>query len=44
VLDLPGGSTAFDNIPIQARPYYWGRAWFLPLAVAQMNLQDKLGL
>jgi glycine/D-amino acid oxidase-like deaminating enzyme len=44
VLGLPGGSTAFDNIRIQARPYYWGRAWFLPLAVAQMNLQDKLGL
>lgn len=44
VLDLPGGGTAFDNIAVRTRPYYWGRAWFLPLAVAQINLKDKMSL
>ena len=36
-------TTAFDEFPLETRPYYWGRPWFMPAAMAWYRLQDKLG-
>lgn len=35
-------ATAFGEFPLETRPYYWGRPWFMPAAMAWYRLQDKL--
>ena len=44
VLDLPGGGTALDDVAVQTGPTIGGALRFLPLAVAQINLKDKMSL
>jgi glycine/D-amino acid oxidase-like deaminating enzyme len=44
ILGRPGSASVFDDIPLESRPYYWRRPWFLPIAVAQINVRDKLSL
>ena len=33
-------ATIFEQTPLQTRPYYFGRPWFLPLASAYFRLYD----
>ena len=41
VLGKPEGNTAFDDIKFQARPYYFGKPWFLSAAVQYYRLRDR---
>jgi len=41
VLGAKDAATAFDGFPFQTRPYHWGHAWFLPIAVAKFNWEDR---
>lgn len=34
-------ATAFDTIPFETRPYHFGPAWFLPIAVGLINWRDR---
>ena len=43
VLGLKEGATAFDGLPFDSRPYYWGRPWFLAPSVAYYRWRDRLG-
>lgn len=36
------GDTAFDDIPFQTRPFYYGKPWFLASAVAWYKLLDRM--
>lgn len=38
------GRTALDGLPLQTRPFYTGRPWFLPAAIAGYRLRDRLKL
>ncbi|MEX1234316.1 MAG: FAD-binding oxidoreductase [Roseovarius sp.] len=40
VLGLAEGRTAFDDLPFPTRPFYTGRPWFLPAAVAWYRWRD----
>ncbi|MFX0543563.1 NAD(P)/FAD-dependent oxidoreductase [Roseovarius sp. S4756] len=40
VLGLVEGRTAFDDLPFPTRPFYTGRPWFLPAAVAWYRWND----
>jgi glycine/D-amino acid oxidase-like deaminating enzyme len=41
VLGLPEGTTAFDGLPFPTRPFYRGKPWFLPTAVAWYRWNDQ---
>jgi glycine/D-amino acid oxidase-like deaminating enzyme len=41
VLGLKEGTTAFDGLPYPSRPFYFGRPWFLPAAVAWYQWNDR---
>lgn len=41
VLGLKEGETAFDGLPFQSRPLYFGKPWFLPAAVAWYQFKDQ---
>jgi len=41
VLGLKEGQTAFDGLPNPTRPFYTGRPWFLPAAVAFYRWKDN---
>ena len=41
LLGLAEGRTAFDDLPFPTRPFYAGRPWFLPAAVAWYRLRDR---
>jgi glycine/D-amino acid oxidase-like deaminating enzyme len=43
VLAKPEGATAFDDLPFDTRPYYWGWPWFLAPAVAYYKWCDARG-
>jgi len=40
VLGLAEGRTAFDDLPFPTRPFYSGKPWFLPAAVAWYRWKD----
>ncbi|MCV6592358.1 MAG: FAD-binding oxidoreductase [Silicimonas sp.] len=40
VLGLAEGKTAFDDLPYPTRPFYTGKPWFLPAAVAFYRWKD----
>jgi len=40
VLGLAEGRTALDDLPFPTRPFYTGRPWFLPAAVAWYRWRD----
>lgn len=40
----PGGDSALDGIEFPTRPFYHGRPWFLPAAIAGYRLRDALGI
>ncbi|MCQ0091573.1 FAD-binding oxidoreductase [Roseovarius sp. M141] len=40
MLGLAEGHTAFDDLPFPTRPFYTGRPWFLPAAVAWYRWND----
>ncbi len=42
VLGLAEGRTAFDNLPHPTRPFYRGKPWFLPAAVAWYRRKDRI--
>lgn len=41
VLGLREGRTALDDLPFPTRPFYTGRPWFLPTAVAYYRWRDQ---
>lgn len=41
VLGLPEGITGFDGLPFPTRPFYQGKPWFLPAAVAWYRWKDQ---
>ena len=43
VLGMKEGATAFDDLPFESRPYYWGWPWFLAPAVAYYKWADQRG-
>lgn len=43
VLGKAEGATAFDDLPFESRPYYWGWPWFLAPAVAYYKWSDRMG-
>lgn len=42
VLGLKEGQTAFDDLPFPTRPFYTGKPWFLPAAVAWYRWRDRM--
>ncbi len=42
--DLAEGRTALDGLAFPARPYYYGKPWFLAASVFTYRLLDSLGL
>lgn len=42
VVGLKDGRTAFDDLPHPTRPFYAGRPWFLPAAVAWYRWRDRM--
>ncbi|WP_455373776.1 NAD(P)/FAD-dependent oxidoreductase [Limibacillus halophilus] len=42
ILGDPEGRTAFDGLPFPTRPFYAGKPWFLPTAVAWYRWLDNL--
>ncbi len=41
LLGLAEGRTALDDLPFPTRPFYRGRPWFLPAAIAWYRLRDQ---
>lgn len=41
LLGLDEGRTAFDGLPHPTRPFYTGRPWFLPAAIAWYRWKDR---
>ncbi|MEY8842914.1 FAD-dependent oxidoreductase, partial [Cribrihabitans sp. XS_ASV171] len=41
LLGLAEGRTAFDDLPNPTRPFYTGKPWFLPAAVAWYKWKDE---
>ena len=42
VAGMEEGATALDPIRFPARPYYWGRPWFLAPSVRYYQMLDRL--
>ena len=42
ILGSAEGKTVFDGRPFRSRPFYRGKPWFLPGAVAVLGLRDRL--
>jgi len=42
VLGSPEGATAFDDLPFQTRPLYYGNPWFLAGALMYYRCLDRL--
>ena len=42
--DLPEGRTALDGLAFPARPFYFGKPWFLAASVFTYRMLDSLGL
>jgi len=42
--DIPAGRTALDGLAFPARPYYFGKPWFLAASVFAYRLLDSLGV
>lgn len=43
ILGQIGAQTAFDDLPLTSQPFYWGRPWFVPLAVRYYHWVDRRG-
>ncbi len=43
VLGQSGSSSVFEAVPLVARPYYWGRPWFMPGAMLWYAAKDWIG-
>jgi len=43
VLGREDGRTAFDGLPFQTRPLYYGRPWFLGAALQYYRWRDRSG-
>ena len=41
LLGLAEGRTALDDLPFPTRPFYRGRPWFLPAAIAWYGMRDR---
>ena len=41
ILEQEGAETAFDGAPPKAIPFYEGRPWFLPAAIAWYGIKDR---
>jgi len=41
LLGKPEGHTALDGLAFQTRPFYTGKPWFLPAAIAYYRLRDR---
>ncbi len=44
LMGAPDSRTAFDDIGLATRPYYWGNTWLGSLAVRFYNTRDRLGI
>jgi len=42
IAEVSDSDTAFDDLQYPSRPYYFGRPWFLPLAVEWYRMTDRL--
>ena len=42
IAEVSDCDTAFDGLQYPSRPYYFGRPWFLPLAVEWYRMTDRL--
>jgi glycine/D-amino acid oxidase-like deaminating enzyme len=43
VLGLKEGATAFDNLPFDSRPFYYGNPWFLAPSIMYYRWRDSRG-
>lgn len=43
VLRDKSAATVFDDMAFESRAYYWRKPWFLPIAVAKINREDRQG-
>ncbi len=41
LLNKPEGRTAFDDVPFETRPFYFGKPWFLSPAIAWYRWRDR---
>jgi hypothetical protein len=41
IIGAVDGTTAFDDLPLQPIPVYWGNPWFRPLMTAWYRLTDR---
>ena len=41
--DNEAGATAFDDLPFNTRPFYYGKPWFLPAIIRWHRFVDRLG-
>ena len=44
IAEVSDSDTAFDGLQYPSRPYYFGRPWFLPLAVEWYRMTDRLSV
>lgn len=44
IMGMPEGKTAYDGLPFETRPLYYGKPWFLPPVLAWYRFADKVGL
>ena len=42
IAEVSDSQTAFDGLQYPSRPYYFGRPWFLPLAVEWYRMTDRI--
>ncbi len=42
IAEVSDSDTAFDGLQYPSRPYYFGRPWFLPLAVEWYRMTDRI--
>ena len=42
IAEVSDSDTAFDGLEYPSRPYYFGRPWFLPLAVEWYRMTDRI--
>ena len=42
IAEVSDSDTAFDGLQYPSRPYYFGRPWFLPLAVEWYRMTDRV--
>lgn len=43
ILGHRDAATAFDDLPLTSRPFYWGRPWFVPLVMRYWRWTDRRG-